>query len=569
MTGKFNIVLKNASSGTVVKDITLDAAISDFYKFESTFGFPSMNRVSERTYANITATTSDTDINPQSCMSARFNAAGVRLFEDELDLDRHKIKVNPKSKYCGYATRYNSSSSVTTYSNKAGTMSGFTSDIDYTRDFGDRARVSLSWHWDSNHGNGSFKSVGVGHAAGVHAIDDEPIQSINSYTPASQGNDFYSYAGVTKDNSAIVINTNTGIMRGTDHPIYTPFLYARSNSIPVFYYEQGNNIVQLMLTDINVLTDNSYHTTVKYRIIDKKWMNEFTIGIAQGIHPLSCPYDYFNDCKEDGEFTINSGAYPLRYPTYNSLNTSVFMPCLVENNAYVVFIAQAGEPGLSPNPDNYDTQNADYYPVNVYIISGTTPSLRLYNSYYDSPLSKLYTAVTGYIGLSRVLFFEDYSYIIIPPRTTVNEDSYLIKRYLQNDTYAFRINLDNSVTRYYLDFLPDMDGCFAFANIYSGNNAAYVVSGNFININTGAPEEYYFSTVDMGGVIGLDAARITDITRIKPLYDNPFYMLIKPDGRVFYMLLNTNFLFAKANLPETITKTSDYTLDITFTLNLF
>lgn len=568
MTGKFNIVLKNASLGTVVKDITIDAAISDFYKFESTFGFPSMNRVSERTYANITATSSDQDINPQSCMSARFNAAGVRLFEDALDLDRHKIKVNPKSKYCGYATRYNSSSSVTTYSSKAGTMSGFTSDIDYTRDFGDRARVSLSWHWDANHGNGTFKSVGVGHAAGVHAIDDEPIQSINSYTPASQGNDFYSYAGVTKDNSAIVINTDTGIMRGTDHPIYTPFLYARSNSIPVFYYEQGNNIVQLMLTDINVLTDNSYHTTVKYRIIDKKWMNEFTIGIAQGIHPLSCPYDYFNDCKEDGEFTINSGAYPLRYPEYNSSTTSVFMPCLVENNAYVVFIAQAGEPGLAPNPDNYDTQRPEYYPVNVYVISGTTPSLRLYNSYYDSPLSKLYTDVTAYTGLSRVLFFEDYSYAIIPPRTNLNEDSYLIKRYLSSDSYAYRVNLDNSVTRYYLDFLPDMNGCFAFANIYSGNTP-YIVAGNFINKDTGAFEEYYFSTVDMGDAAGIDASLITTITRIKSLYDNPFYMLMKPDGRVFYMLLNTNFLFAKANLPETITKTSDYTLDITLTLNIF
>lgn len=572
LTGEFNIQLKNASSGTVVKNITLPAVITDFYKYESTSGFPCMSR-----YAH----GSSDSYNAGFCANtAIVNASGIKLFKDTLDESPHKFKATLDDTYCGFATRYTDAANAHQFSDKAGYMSDYSfGPIDFRNVEGERLKLMYKWTWPSDKGNGTIKSVGTGHQAGANAVDIDPLFTDFNAAASQMGMDFYQYGGLpvgdfdSPRSTAFLPNTSENTMTSQVNAFpRSPFMHWRSSaSNRDFYYQTDANIVHIWFKTLNVLNENNEYVSIAcYRIINKKWMYKYSIGIAQGMHPLGTPDWYAGaDAFEDGEISINSGAYALRLnPTIGGgTRTSCSYP-IVEGNAYCIFFADAGEAGRNPNPDAENPYWNHSRPQNCYIIMGDTPTLRVYSTQYDSLLTNMNVKRGGYFDTDPViqatLFCKDFSYILIY-RVSDNQNI-LIRRFLYGDSFIFKINLGaGSRYAFNLCFVPDQpSGTFClYKDSFSAN---YTLPGKICNILDGQQVAYaLLGQADEGLVRSLTYMTLLDATN-----DNPYKLTALLNGDTRYAsVLATNFLYAKANLPEPITKTSDYTLDITFTLHIY
>lgn len=573
LTGEFNIQLKNASSGTVVKNITLPAVITDFYKYESTSGFPCMSRYSHGT--------SDS-YNAGFCANtAIVNASGIKLFKDTLDESPHKFKTTIDDEYCGFATRYTAAANAHQFSDKAGYMSDYIFDsIDFRKSEGERVKLTYKWTWPSDKGNGTIKSVGTGHQAGVNALDKDPLFTDFNASASQMGLDFYEYGCLPIGNydrpssAAFLPNTAENTMTSQiNYFHYSPFMHWRSSVADRdFYYQTDANIVHIWFKTLNVLNENNeYVSTVCYRVISKKWMYKYCLGISQGMHPLSTPNWYTGeDAFPDGEIVINTGAYQLRknIAIADGTRPGYSWP-IVEDNAYCIFFADSGAPNLNPNPDAENPSWSYARPQNCYIILGDNPTLRVYNTQYDSFLACMNAKRSP--GVDQVdpleqatLFCKDFSYIFIC--RVDNNTNYLIRRFLYGDSFIYKIALGAGGRRAFnLCFLHGASSG-TFCLYKDSSSANYTLPGKVCNISDGQQVAYaLLGQADAGLVHSVTSETLLDANN-----DSPYKLATLVSGEQrFRSVLATNFLYAKANLPEPITKTSAYTLDITFTLHIY
>lgn len=571
LTGEFNIQLKNASSGTVVKNITLPAVITDFYKYESTSGFPFMSRYAHK---------ASDSYNAGFCANtAIVNASGIKLFKATLNESPHKFKTTIDDEYCGFATRYTDAANAHQFSDKAGYMSDYAfSSIDFRKAEGERVKLMYKWTWPANKGNGTINAVGTGHQAGVNAVDKDPLFTDFNAAASQVGMDFYQYGCLPVGNydrpvsTAFLPNASENTMTSQNNQFYlSPFMHWRASVADRdFYYQTDANIVHIWFRTLNELNENNEYVSVAcYRVINKKWMYKYCLGMAQGMHPLNTLNWYAGeDAFPDNEISINSGAYPLRVniTLARGANNGYSWP-IVEDNAYCIFFADAGAPGLNPNPDGENPTWADARPQRCYVILGDTPELRVYNTQYDSLLTCMdvhrYTYHSDPV-LQATLFCKDFSYILI--YHVNNNQNLIIRRFLSGDSFVFKTDIGAGAEMSFgLCFLPAA-GTGTFCLYRHANTANYTLPGKICNISDGQQVAYaLLGQANEGLVRSLTSKILLDGNN-----DSPYKLTALVDGDTrFSSVLATNFLYAKANLPEPITKTSDYTLDITFTLHIY
>lgn len=576
MTGSFNIKLKNKNTGTVISEQTVPAIVTDFIKYESTYGFPSSERFVHG---------ADWDDNVNG-MSAFTNSSSIHLFEDELSTDKTKFRFDLNNPFCGCAGYFTDAVTVDSGldNSKMGDMVSAENSYDYANQH--PTKIEFKWNWSADKGNGTIKSLGTGYGAAAQAFDDYPIINEGLYTNIGSVKAQTSEATFTLNASIPKTNLTSQFVANNDSMI-TKYINSRSSisqhtEIFTAYYQTKTNIIQLWSDNPNVLEGTDYHTTFKYRVINKKWLMKYTIGIAQGMHPLSIGEDY------DGEITIYSGIYPLK----SGINDSFADYCFqnVENNSYAVFVAQTATANENPQAvadgGDYDVDSVawkcDRARCVAFVIRGDTPQLYTYDTEYDSPLYALGKPHSDNNGEyfynhwnSPILFTEDNCYIYISEYATPNEynlKAILVKRSLSGNTLMWKRTIFARDS--YSDFRDGnhsiafnyvaQNGIMSFQSVYSNSRACIGCEIYDHTDDTFTPNGYACDMVYQTYTIG---GATHTIFRLDGFGDNPFFL--SPCNRWYteYAIgLKTNFLYTKANLTTPITKTSDNTLEITLTL---
>ncbi len=578
MNGNFKVELKDKTTGIAVKTVTVDAKITDYWKYESTYGYPFINRGESGQTLH------------QYLLQLPFSSAGIQLFENQLSTKRDKFRTKLSDTYIAYASRYNAAANPEQYSSKAGHMSDYqvTTDFNQSATVGGQVTYTMKWSWDASQGNGTFKSLGTLNAQGAHAKDTTPIlqNGAESLSTVSAGQDF----SVTTDSSYVtspsvganrLVNVDdTSTMQGSSSPLnyIAQGIVSERLDNCAWYYQTDNNIVQLWFNKRNEYQqDSTYLSEIRYRVINKKALNRFHLGQVDGLHPLQYNPDLF-----DGSFNINTGSHQL-FPIKLYMDRLCFgAPAKIQNSGYCVFCAlDSNVANANPNPDNKTPNrhsSAPWYKVKTYVIKGDSPELISFSSSYDSPLSAITTPWSSdnkyyrYIcSCTGFLFTRDFAYIY-----SDTQNNKVVKRYLSGDTFAWEI--DNSApANVMLTFMDNEPDCFGMCNYYAdlyGANVGNHTTVQYTLLNQIDKSTHgYFLKPTGGGTENADYKR-TQVSLSDYRLDNPFMLDINSERSLpqtsNYLSYNlTDALFAKANLPEPITKTSDYTLDITFTLHIY
>lgn len=581
MHGEFEITLTDVNTGVVTVD-TVPAILTDFYKYESTYGFPFANRLS-RQYGS-TPTDGSAAFASFFTMSAFFNSSAVKLFTQALSEKKKDIRTKLYNNYCAFATNRAYNADEAALSSKYGYCSSYRHSID--RSTADGTLIEFNWHFDADKGNGVIKSVGTSAPIGVHAVDNEAIAPVDSTTTEQRGYDFSTYMAYNYMNDTLPRNSATALFSTYVADIdCAPLISARGtlndkSAIREWYYQTKTKIVQLWSDSWNVLNEsNNYITTIKYRIIDKKWLFQYCIGIGQSVHPLSMP-DWLNNSgvSFDGSIEINSGAYELKNIALYSGTDAGKVAAEAKNAFAVFFVAQAGEYGVNPNPDGIDYSigdNGKMCRVKTFAISGNTPTISTFDSVYDSPLSALITDRYASLGAyqqslvprSKILFDEQYNYYYVRTGGSLHSEQYYhyyAKRALLSDELLWRV-----------DYMPNRELCLNFASTYElgivaqyftvdSNSQHCLGNGVIVDMLTGQTSEGYELDYNWVTIYASGKPFLTRVL-LKPLRESPF-MLCPCHHAEYTVAIATDFLYAKANLPNSITKTSGNTLDIKFTL---
>ena len=566
MNGSFKIELKDKTTGIAVKTVTVPAKITDYWKYESTYGFPGVNRTSYARYL----------------LTLPFSSAGIQLFENTLDESRNKFRTKLSDTYIAYASRYNAAGNPEQYSSKAGHMKDYqlTTDFNQPATVGGQVTHTLKWSWGASQGNGTFKSLGTLNAQGAHAKDTTPIlqNGAESLSPASAGQDFsifcscYSESGtgtptyrtVNADSSVDMLQSSAWLR------FDMPYVYARGSGYVVYSYQTDKNIVQLWFSRKNELQENNtYESEIHYRVVSKNDLHRFHLGQYSGLHPLSYNLNIY-----DSSFVINTGSQTLVTPSYTAAGTNGLGIQIEQQGYFVFFVKDSTTGNANPNPDGKTPLRPNtmpWYKIKTYVIKGDTPELISFSSVYDSALtayiyaSSQYTQITSWAGF---IFTADFAYIYVDLQTRK-----LIKRYLSSDTFAWELSLTNP-NNMLLYLLDDEQGCFGLCKysstvqtlsstcllqftLLSQSNPNQTIGYIILPTYTSVPGRNYFGR----------QIYLWDYT-----VDSPFCLdagMETTNAVTFASFARTDALFAKANLPEPITKTSDYTLDITLTLNIY
>lgn len=570
MNGNFKIELKDKTTGSVVKTVTVPAKITDYWKYESTYGFPAVDRHAHLKYL----------------LTLPFSSAGIQLFENTLDLSRSKFRTKLSDTYIAYASRYNAAGNPEQYSSKAGHMSDYqlTTDFNQSSTVGGQVTYTLKWSWGASQGNGTFKSLGTLNAQGAHAKDTTPIlqNGAESLSTVSAGQDFSvncsvgqvssgnpgaREVNVDSSNSVTMLDGSSLIKFNLDY-IYSQKASAAASC--AFYYQTNDNIIQLWFNTRNVLTqNNTYESEIRYRVISKSALHRFHLGQYNGLHPLN-----FNPDVYDSSFVINSGTHILVPLKCTADGTGTSISCKIENNGYFLLFAADSDTGnANPNPDGKTPirhSAAPWYKMKTFVIKGDIPELIAFSSVYDSALAAFISdyprTISSYAGF---IFTSDFAYIYVDAQT-----SKLVKRYLSGDTFAWELSL-NTPDRILLSFLDGESSAFGMCNYY--RSLQYTMTGTtsvqFTLIDKSDPtiiQGYFMNPTANSNPYSDFVKQMSYICDYN--VDNPFYLSTNLDlsgTPVYYSFAKTDALFAKANLPEPITKTSDYTLDITLTLNIY
>jgi hypothetical protein len=585
MTGSFKIDLKNKNTGDIVKTVTVPAVITDYWKYESTHGYPFVYRGAGGTWPNGSPFT--------HLLTAPFSTAGIQLFENTLSTKRDKFRTKLSDTYIAYASRYNATGNPEQYSSKAGHMSDYqlTSDFTPNSQIGGQVTHTLKWSWDADHGNGTFNSLGTLNAQGAHAKDIEPILSsgVESINTINAGQDFsldvsenyFSYNGPPYPREINVNAANSGTMQdGASVMTYiSEYIHSQgSASEPiVYYYQTSSNIVQLWFNKKNELQqDNTYLSEIRYRVIQKTALHRFYFGQMNGLHPLNINYDNY-----DGSFNINTGTHQLISPDFSE-NLSGLPPIKIEKSAYFAcFVKDSDTANGNPNPDRKTPlryQNCPLYKVKTYVIYGTTPQLISFSSTYDSVLSIIAAnsysaqAYSNVLSCTGILFTQDFAYIYADV-----QNQKVVKRYLSGDIFSWDMRMSGA-NRILLTFLDNEVNAFGMCKYYQNVlNFSALTTIQYTVLNINDPTDILGYCLKLSGNSKpINEDFIYNMIQIWDYrVDNPFILYAYnkktglPDSNCFAICCKSDALFAKANLPEPITKTSDYTLDITLTLNIY
>lgn len=560
MKCNFKIDLINPADDSVVKTVDADGIVTNAQKYLSTCGYPFIMRGDTIDYAT---------------QSLDLTAGGIIAFGNKhsTDVDDFKFKVtDPKT---AYGTRYSDDYSV--YSTKYGALrsdlSGF-----------DRNSFTKVWEWSEGQGNGIISSLCLTHAAGAGAVDNlPPPDKTKAYAMGNDGcatmlqPSGTSASGTAAFQANIAYASSNGI-RGTSN--WT------GQSVSTYYYQTDNYIICLYNMSLNVQTtleDGStvYRHTLRYRKIDKKWMYAWRQGLlissdrtsaTYNLHPLSFPIptdsgDYVNG---DWDGTIIFDSPNKLYQQWGSgtaIDSNDYYTIYMQDSFGVSFFCEDPN-GSSKFADNYDVGlPSGAKSLIVYVITGDTPYISEHHTYYKCALgAKKISTKTNYIK-DGILITKDYNYVYCSFRADRSSTSYanyryIAKRKLTDNTLIWKKSIDITAgSPPCMPFYWDQNYyCIPFHNV-DGTSSSSFTSGVY----------YYIIGVSDGEVYGYTIINRRSDTRrcLNPKDNNPFFLDPYPVTSTAYgfqSMLNTNYMWAKVNLPEEITKTSAYKMRITVTV---
>lgn len=570
MHAEFKVTLTDVNSGTP-SIVTVPAIISDFYKYESTYGFPFANRVN-RQYGS----TANQEASYYG-MSALFNSSAVKLFTSQLPTKKKRIRTNISNTYCGYAANRQSSASEAGFSTKYGYCTSYSTNVD--RGTPDNTYFEVNWHFDANRGNGTIKALGTSAPIGIHSCDTEQILPLDTAQSIELGKDYSPYMCFPYGGACAPANSSTTTYQVNSADIdCSPLISMRGDlndkdTIREWYYQTADKIIQLWSDSFNVFNENNeYVTEIKYRVINKKWMFQYCIGIDQGVHPLTMQ-DWINNPSAiyDGVLEINSGAYPLKNTALYDSNDQYKVAGESEEAFSVIFVAQAGQFGANPNPDALDkylSDNGKMCRIKTFVISGASPMVTVFDSVYDSPLSAFVTdraqVTSPIVARSKILFDKDFNYYYVRSGVDSSQQSYYYyaKRSLTEDTLQW-YNKYNVGQLLCLNFTMASGSGIAAAYFTYDNTNNYLGNAVIIDKATGQSiEGYELSCLNTYSACGKP---FNTLVLLKTLRESPFFLCPCASSE-YNVIISTDFLYAKANLATEIVKTSNYVLDIQFKL---
>lgn len=570
------------SENNVTKSVETDGVITNAYKYLSTWGFPGVGRITQVW---------------ENCFNADLTFGGVIGFKLPLSTDEDDFRYSLSNLKTCWATRYSSDYIIN--SNKIGAkmleLCEFTS-----------TSYKQVWEWDESQGNGVISSICLTHAAGAGAFDVDPPSDktaarakgndgmlttapLSSASEASVFSSTYSAAGSNPYATMFYLN---GLVSTDSHPWHW-----NGNTL---FYQTDKYIVMLYASSVNVALDSGYRTTIKYRRIDKSQMYRwngfchYDASLDRNLvaHKFGAPYLY-----SDGSFPANSwdGELVLDTPytlssfrhgsgTSPGFNTS-YEYTFCEDDFAVALRMDLPFPKDDPelpsdfrlNPDGVDNgmPYASSRRVGTILISGETPAVikpsgaQYFDSKWNSPLNDWNSPVKT----RGIMFMKDLTYIYKwqPANNNTTNPSYnkIVRRKLDGDVLVWEQSLgDNS------NNTQPIEPCFALGSDYficpdwanrttSGGVAwSTGVTATIRKVSDGSPAGY----TELGEI---DSAR--PIVALKPLDKNMFFVDFNSNSSIRYgyvSYLNTNYMYAKFNLPEAITKTSSSKLRISATVEL-
>lgn len=561
------------SENTVTKSVETDGIITNAYKYLSTWGFPGVDRH---------PTVWD------NCFNADLTFGGVIGFKLPLSTDVDDFRYNLSNLKTCWATRYSSDYAVN--SNKIGAKKPDLCEFTSTS-------YKQVWEWDESQGNGVISSVCLTHAAGAGAFDvDPPLDKTTAYVKGNDG--MLTTSPLTSASEANAFSTSADsiasmlYLNGLVSTASCPWLYDGHT----LFYQTDKYIIMLFASSINVAQDSGYRTKFKYRRIDKSQMyrwNGFchydaSLDKTLVAHKFGAPYLYKNGSfpanSWDGELILDT---PYKLYSYAATASGYFdtsyRTYFCEDDFAVVLRMKLPFPKYDHelpsdfrlNPDGVDkgmpTQNRR---IGTILISGETPIVikpsgaQYFDSKWNSPLYTFYTDSTY-----GVMFMKDLTYIYKWQAANNNTEnpSYnkLVRRKLDGDVLVWEQSLGDTSNN-----TQPIDPCFALGSDYficpdwvnatstSGVNWSKGVAATIRKVSDGSIAGYT--------VLGAFNAN-RPMVSLKPLDKNMFFLDFRSriSNRYGYnSYLNTNYMYAKFNLPEAITKTSSSKLRISATVEL-
>lgn len=562
------------SENNVTKSTETDGIITNAYKYLSTWGFPGVARdkiIMNNTY------------------NADLTFGGVIGFKLALPEDEDDFRYDLSNLKTCYATRY--SADYSAISDKIGTkmpdLCEFTS-----------TSYKQVWVWGESQGNGVISSVCLTHAAGAGAFDVTPPK--DKTAAFALGNDCLgtiipqtntSYRGT----AAFNVNTSYAQLN-----LFSALVHHRASSDNIstesaatFFYQTDKYIMLLYASEFNTALDSGFRTTLKYRRIPKenmyRWnglglgtVDSATAGAlnSESAHRLSAPTSdvsgTFPDNSWDGELVLNT-PYELRSYTesrykYQSDNYNAYW---AEDNFAVIFFMLIPFPSdpddpdqpkdFRVNPDGIDVgmPNANCR-TGTYIITGDTPSAVLSPSgspYFDSEWNSPLLLYVPYAQSSRgIMIKKDLTYVY---RWFLSASKHLACRKLDGDTLVWNHDISDSNTPVNLEPATFLDPSYFLCPWYAVKTTSTSTtwsSGVYFEIRKSSD----------GSILGYTMKNSANrsLMCLYPMDKNMFYLYAISSQSVYLSALNTNYMYAKFNLPTAITKTSSSKLRITATVEL-